>query len=260
MEKQMNTSKLWSVFISVVVLSGCASTTGPANNRALLYDLPLHDSTRLWQVPSEKIPSAVTDRFLRAKAGTPEFTSLVRSCVVDITQTSIEQWSSKTLSTLTSFLTMRDSKTAGFLVAHQGESGCIRQTDLGHPIFPAEAFFESATPNGVPEEVALNWFKQISIQIAQTGRAEVVFKYPNGNFSAVQYFYESNSPAFIQYKQTFHRLGESMNVRALQFSDPRITSVSTISTAGRNQKFAFAKPRLSNQKPAEEFKSAANQI
>jgi hypothetical protein len=215
-----------------IFASGCA-TTGPMSS------IPLHDVSRQWQVPTNEVAEQVPDRFQRARGGTLDFVALAFGCIYGASPASISRWSLETQSTMNSFQVIRSSKSAGFLIAHNGVAGCVRQTDKGHPIFPAEAFFGSASPVGVPDEVALGWYKQISIRIAQTGRADAVFRYPNGNAVLVEYTYDKNAPAFIQFKDSFRKKGESVDEGALQFTDPGFSSFSITANSGRNVKFAI---------------------
>jgi hypothetical protein len=212
-------------------------------------------------VPSSRIAEYVTDRFQRALGGSVEFVALVQNCIAEATPSTISRWSSEIQGSRNASQIMRSSKSAGFLIAHNGEAACLRQTDQGHPIFPAEAFLDSASPQGIPEEVALGWYKQIAIRIAQTGRADAVFKFANGNAMLVQYTYDKNSPSFIQFKHSFRKAGERLDESALQFMDPRISSFTTVANGGRNVKFALvAGPRAPASVTKDDIKSAAKQI
>jgi hypothetical protein len=239
-----------------IFASGCA-TTSPNS------PMPLHDASRAWQVPTNEVAQHVPERFQRARGGTPDFVALAYGCIYGASPASISRWSVETQTIMNSFQVIRSSKSAGFLIAHNGIAGCVRQTDQGHPIFPAEAFFGSASPVGVPDEVVLGWYKQIAIRIAQNGFADAVFKYPNGNAVVVKYSYDKNAPAFIQFKDSFKRKGESVDEAALQFTDERFSSFSLTANSGRNVKFAIdsrASTPVVPQLPRENIKAASTNI
>lgn len=103
---------------------------------------------------------------------------------------------------------------------------CLQSSSANFPIFAAEAFNGTVTPEGVSDEVVADWNTQIARLVATKGSAYVAYAYPNQGALAVKYRLDAHNPIVIRYATEYKAPG-SWTPKTFDsvFTDPGITGV-----------------------------------
>lgn len=99
---------------------------------------------------------------------------------------------------------------ASYLVISGGLGFCVQQSERGHPILAAEAFYKTANPEGPPPDVTDAWYVQIAERIARDGTATAIYPFPNGNAYVAKYWLPTSigSVVSLNYSADFKRAGQ----------------------------------------------------
>jgi hypothetical protein len=103
--------------------------------------------------------------------------------------------------------TYQGSKAASVFVVFRTTGLCLKLSPKKYPIFAAEAFIKTVSPDGVPQNVVDDWYKRVAATIAQKGSAKIAYVFNNGNAFIVNYSVKSDSPYQLMYLSQFKKAG-----------------------------------------------------
>ena len=127
---------------------------------------------------------------------------------------------------------------------YRGTKGfCLEHSAAQFPIYAAEAFADTANPQGIPPDVMNTWYKQIALQIATSGQAKVVFVTTKGTAFLVSYWGNKNGGFDLYYSSEFKKVGEWEDIKVdATFAHPSMRSL-TVTERGKSgqmvKKFPF---------------------
>jgi hypothetical protein len=84
---------------------------------------------------------------------------------------------------------------------------CLEESTERFPIFAAEMFLKTVNPNGVPDEITDEWYRQIALLIATRGNAKIAYVLTSGNAYLANYWIDRPMPHKLLYSMDFKKAG-----------------------------------------------------
>ncbi|MBA4381965.1 MAG: hypothetical protein C0406_05305 [Sideroxydans sp.] len=208
---------------SLFMLAGCAT---PQN--------------KSFPPPKDYIPLSqlsIPDRFEDVKLTTSNLDEVITKCVPTIPHSS-EAIANK-------LRNMNDTNISGFghtssanvFIAYKSNGFCLNRSSNKYPVLAAEAFEMTVNPSGVAKDVLTDWYKQISMKIANDGSASVLYTFENGNAQLAKFWFDPPQSFILTYTSSFMKAGTWENKSYdLKFSHPSMTGVSEVKRGNTSRK------------------------
>jgi hypothetical protein len=104
---------------------------------------------------------------------------------------------------------------------------CLEESTERFPIFAAEMFLKTVNPNGVPDEIADEWYRQIALLIATRGSAKIAYVFTSGNAYLANYWIDGSKPYELLYSKDFRKVGTwEMEKIDIRFTHPAMKGIS----------------------------------
>lgn len=186
-------------------------------------------------VPIERVQ--VRDRFDTVTVNAETLGPEVKRCIAQIEPTSKAVTDMLKEFPSANTTTFRHLSSSRLFVLRQTTGVCIERTLAGYPILAAEAFFETANPNGVPPDVSTGWYRLLAQLIAEKGVAKIAYVYAGGQAAVCSYWVDASAATKLSYSMEHRKKGEwereQMDGR---FAHPNLNSVSQVKRNGQTVK------------------------
>lgn len=119
----------------------------------------------------------------------------------------------------------------------RGSSGvCLRRSSAGYPIFAVESFYATVNPQGVPQQIADEWYRRIAERIASHGTARVAYHGREGTIFLATYRVKAPRGHMLEYELQLFKADTPPPPADLSFRHATLHAVSLTKRGDRAQK------------------------
>ncbi|HSC80164.1 MAG TPA: hypothetical protein VLC08_07415 [Chitinolyticbacter sp.] len=122
---------------------------------------------------------------------------------------------------------------ANFFLLQRRQAICVQRASSGFPIYSAQAFEGTVSPEGPPAAVIRDWYRKVAAALAKKGKVTVAYSFGNGAAYAAEYFFAGPLDPRLRYSSKFKKAGTwDAQSFDLVFRHPDLASVSTVAHNG----------------------------